>query len=190
MDEKFMSLSRMFTSADDVQHAVHELTEAGFPDGTIHVLDSSIPSLNAAMLEEMGVSKDHSKAYVAQIKHGATMLLVQAPLGSAGIATDILESISPNNSGEPQVRYEGWQWDDSTPVSSALRWPTLTKQSTPLSSFFGWPILSKALPKEKWFGMPLLLRDYNPMALMMGMNLISTKQFTISSWLGLPLLKK
>jgi hypothetical protein len=177
----------MFHSPDDASRAVSELMEAGFDDAFIHVIAHKA---SAAELVAQGILPLHAKAYAEDLANGGTLLLVAAPLGSAGIATGILESISPGNSGEPMVHYQGWTWDDSTPISSALRMPTLTKDPTPLSSFFGWPLLSHVGPKERWFGLPLLWKDGFAMPLWFGMPLILKQGKTLSAVFGWPTLIK
>jgi hypothetical protein len=183
-----MALSRLFYSPGDATRAVHDLVEVGFTEDFIHVVNTPVP---VASLIDLGISPAHAKIYAEDIANGGTLVLVKAPLGSAALATEILEAISPTNSGEPQVRWEGLTWDDSTAISSLFGWPSLLKDATPLSSYFGWPLLSSAGPKEKWFGLSLLATDFRPMSLMMGLGLLTKRDFMLSDLFGWPLkLKK
>jgi len=164
-----MSLSRMFTTEADAMATLARLTDAGFREDSVHVFGFGT---TAAKLEAHGVLKPRAALYAEQLAGGSTMLLVEAPLGSAALATDILEDGVLSNSGEPRAQHEGEIYDEQMPVSSALRMPLLLDNPTPLSSWLNWPLLSQVGPRESWFGLPLLLKDALPTSWLLGMPLV------------------
>jgi hypothetical protein len=189
--DKAMSVSSMFNSSADALAAASDLKKVGFRDRSLHVVSQMSGPVTPAALTKKGISPIRADAYAQSIEDGRTLVIVETPLGSAKLATQILDRHHPNNSGVSQVNYEGYIGDESTPVSSHLRLPLLLKNAFPFSSFFGLPLLLKDEPnKTTSFGFPLLMKQPFPFSSLFGLKMLTQSSTPFSDFFGLPTLSK
>jgi hypothetical protein len=154
------------------------------------------------------VWQNHAELYADMLGKGGGLVAVNAPFGTAVKAGDILDSHGPVHdliSSAP--RTPGFQWDEATPLSSALRMPvlshvrlpmetlmgvsSLTKGKAFLSNLFGMPLLSEGLTnRHSSMGMRLLSQSATPLSSALGMRTLSQNATPLSSMLGLAVLKR
>jgi hypothetical protein len=141
-----MAISRIFNSSEDARAAVSELVQEGFREAFITVAQAQ----------------------------GGTRVRVDTPLGTAAIATRVLERRRASDSSAPKLQYGDTAvayrapWPDTASsvvllnapalLSSILGMPTLVSGSAGLSSLFGLgSIVESAAPLSSLFGLPVLL---------------------------------
>ncbi len=177
-----MPITRIFNTADDAASAVAELRQFGY--GTV------------------GVS-------VAPGASG-TVVTADAPFGTAGRVTQILQRPRPGDtgvvnavdSGAVHTSTEHARLAKAAPLSSALDWPLLSRNPAPLSSLFGLPILSRrqrskttllsnrAAPLSALTQLPTLSRNAAPLSSLLGVKVLSQNPAPLSSLVNAPVLSK
>lgn len=222
------TISRLYSNPADAAAAVEELKEAGLGDDAIHTVAPAYSGGTegepaddeiVASIVQGGVPKAHAPTYAEGVGRGETLVSVRAPFGFATRATAILERFSPTETDLPDDGYEQPPRDPAAPLSSAWGWKVLSDNPTPLSSFLRWPTLStrRSPPRpdrdiavdtpapfskrigmevlsEKpailsaHFGWKLLLDDPTPLSSRFGWRLLSPDQKPPPTRLGLPLL--
>jgi hypothetical protein len=186
-----MSISSLFNTHATALEAVADLKEAGFLDSFVRVVSPQSSDVTAASLRAQGVASVRAESTANAIHGGRTLVIVETLLGTAKLATMVLNRHQPNNSGISEVRYEGYVADDSTWFSSLFGLPTLLSNPFPFSSWFGWPLLLKDNPEKTGsFGVPLLSKRQFPFSSALGLKLLSDNQSIFSGLFGIPQLSK
>lgn len=173
---------RMYATAQQAAVAVDKLRTWGFPADAISVVGpaaaSDTPQTIDKALMAAYVPGAETDPYIKGVLDGHSVVVVRAPFGLGGIATEYLISAGPVDSGlnsfEPLPA-----WDDAAPLSSALHIPVLTGRSaspysTPclltrnggtVGAALGLPELTDAgTPTTEGFGMPMLSDNPAPLS--------------------------
>jgi hypothetical protein len=186
-----MSISSLFNTHDAALAAAADLKDVGFQDNFVRIVSSHSSDVSAASLRAQGVSAARAESTAEAIHDGRTLVIVETLLGTAKLATVVLNRHQPNNSGISEVRYEGYSADESTWFSSLFGLPTLLSNPFPFSSWFGLPLLLKDNPeKTKSFGLALLSKSEFPFSGALGLKLLSDNQSIFSGLFGFPQLSK
>jgi hypothetical protein len=137
------------------------------------------------------ILKAHARILANEVQHGATLVTVHAPFGSAIAAIDTLERFKPIGSGVPEFTEPADVWDEATPLSSALGLTVLSRSTGPYHGFGGLPLLTRhQRATSETLGMPAVSRSRGPYSGLGGLPLLSGKATPLSSMLGLPTLTK
>jgi hypothetical protein len=148
-------ISQFFSTTEDARKAVSDLKEYGLRDAAVQIVDRSGGYVGPEGLVRKGLPKASAQSYAADVREGRTLLIVDAPYGGVGVATEIMERHAGAKGGS-EPTYESAVWEDAAPLSSALQLPVLSKSS--FSSFWGAPVLLKSKP-TKVLGLPLLSKS-------------------------------
>jgi hypothetical protein len=133
------------------------------------------------------IVRSEAAIYAQRVSQGASLVTVHAPFSGGKLAQTILDSNGPIDSGVPQPSFPGYLWDDSAPLSSALRWPLLSKIEHPFETFIGIPSL---LQTKHGSGAPVLPDDPAPFSAALGLPLLVDTPTPISSLFNFPVLLK
>jgi hypothetical protein len=186
-----MPLSRLFNTTADAIGAVDDLKLAGFSDDLIQVVAQGADYVSANSLLRKGIRSPNAEAAAAAVRAGATLLIIDAPLGSGAVAAQILEAPRPSDSGTPKAVYEGGSWSESTPVSSAFHIAVLSDNPSPLSDALSLPVLSKDQGANDWsLGAPTLVRNQNGPSRSLGFSTLTRNQRAPSKSLWFATLSK
>jgi hypothetical protein len=145
---------------------------------------------------------EHAAFYAEQLTEGNSLVVVSPPFGSSRKAIAILDDYNPlpishEPPPEPYVPFT----ERSTPLSSLLGLPVLSKTATPCSDFWGFDTLQEGTSHfSRWLsplapgfmfssliGMKLLSGNATPVSSMTGMSTQSSRLAGKSSSFGLPL---
>jgi len=185
-----MKLSRLYDNAADAAAAVAALKTAGFRAGDIETLTADAKGwISAETLVKHEVAKAHAETYAAALRAGKFLVVVNPLLGWAERATKALAAPRGAETAPAAVTFEGTQWDEAAPLSSALFLPVLAKNPTPFGSFWNVPTLAK----NTWFfsnlfNLPLLSREAAPLSKAIGLKTLSRNPSPLSTLLRLPVL--
>lgn len=106
------------------------------------------------------------------------------------LATNILDSHNPVDSGMPQTEPEKI-WDEATPLSCALMVPVLSDDPAPMSKIMGLsPLAGSSCSASEVIGLPLLSRSGPMPEGRWGFKFLSNNPAPLSSMLGLATLKR
>jgi hypothetical protein len=154
------------------------------------------------------VWQNHAELYADMLGKGGGLVAINAPFGTAVKAGEILDSYGPvHDPISAAPRTPGFQWDEATPLSSALRLPVLSHVKLPMeilmgmssltagkafiSNLIGLPILSEGLSqRHSSMGMRLLSQSATPLSSALGLRTLSQNATPLSSMLGLAVLKR
>ena len=190
------TISRLYASPSNAASVVSELKESGFDDTAIHVVaPSEIPPATEAGSDGMAgpvaaapvihapLPEAHAKAYAERVGRGETLVSVVAPFGYATTATTIMDRHDPAAIDLPDPGYEMPVRDPAAPLSSALGWRVLSHDPTPLSSLLRWPTLSarQAMPRKSDRE---LVDDPAPFSKKVGMEVLSPRPTPLSARFG------
>lgn len=171
----------VFSGAAPVQEAAGEGEAAPAPAGP------SVASLVQSMRDAF-ILDSHARVYADRVSKGGTLVCVHALFGKALQATKLLDKFSPIESGVPDARTDWVDWDERTPLSSALQFKTLTETKLPFETIWNVAsIISRPTLFSNWIGLPVLSRGTSFSSLL-GLSLLSRSSTPLSSQLGLPLL--
>lgn len=206
-------ITRLYATADEAKTVVGALRTEGFAKGDIEVLSNSAGTGSADLLPvilEKGVYKAAATIYAERVSHGASLLILRAPFGSATAARTVLEDFDSIDAGvkHPDAYQEAMptrkvEWGKNLPVllnSDVLTlsdglFPRAVLKNWSLSSLFGLPYLTSWMPTggsliegsttpfSTRLGLPLLTKRQTPYASLLG-------ESTISSRIGVPTLTK
>jgi hypothetical protein len=206
---------RVYASAAEAAKAAKDLTEQGFQ--YVSQFKSAggkgaaaTANRNALVdgLMKAHVWQNHAELYADMLGKGGGLVAVNAPFGTAVRVGEILDSHNPVEDPVSNApRTLGFQWDEATPLSSALRLPVLSSVKLPfevllgvssltegkafLSNLFGIPLLSTGLSqRHSSMGMRLLSDSATPLSSALGMRTLSQNATPLSSLLGLSVLKR
>lgn len=190
---------RMYSTAELAAEAVARLKDWGFADDVINLItptsghrSEATPGAGndpvlAALLAAY-VLKSDAKVYAEGVRRGRSLVVIRAPFGCGGIATDIMDGVGTVDSGVPVEVDRGRLWDESVPLSSALWLPVLVDGGPVFSAFWSLPTTTR---RGGTVGGALQIpevKDAGPMATSFGLPTLSRKATPFSSTFGLPLL--
>lgn len=204
------TIVRMYATKEAATGAVKALTDDGFSLYDIHTVfppegDTSEEQV-AAAIGRGHVDRGPARVYARGVMQGGSLVVVNAPFGTARDAIGHLKGFDPIDSGvaEPEtVRLP--EWDDAAPFSSAMMWPVLSKKATPFSDALGVPVLtagrhsmseslgwpevtSNPAPLSSAVGLPVLAGSAAPFSGATGLPTRSAKAAPFSEAVGLPVL--
>jgi hypothetical protein len=186
-------ISRMFATAEAARAAAAELAEEGFDD--VHVVNppSSADAPVSAIAAQIALGRVHmpdAKVYAEGVARGGSLVTVHAPFGSGMLATTVLESHGPIDSGMPAAEPPRL-WDEATPLSSALAMGVLLNDPAPASRVLGiQPLTGSDCSFSGSIGMPLLSDNPAPLSSLVGMSTLSRSGTPLSSLIGMPTLTR
>ncbi len=212
-----MPISRLFDTHVEAMTAVGELKEAGCRDERIHIVSPEAEGVSAPAIMTLGLSQALATQYAEGVAKGGTLLVVDAPFGTAAAVIEILHRGQPEAVAQVPATEFGTDWRSAAPLSAALGWKVLLDDPTPLSSKFGWSVLSgsqtpkaklsdnpaplssavgwatlssKAAPLSEALGWKTLLNDPAPLSAKFGWKTLSNDPAPLSSKLGWKTLSK
>lgn len=201
------TICRLYATKDEGMQAAAELKARGYSD--VHVFNGPEPVQAVAAEGEESVAPapagptvaslvqsmrdafildSHARIYAGRVSQGGTLVCVHALFGKALQATKLLDKFGPIESGVPDATTAWVEWDERTPLSSALQLKTLTETKLPFETMWNVAsVLSRPALFSNWFGLPVLSRDTS-FSKIFGLSLLSRNSTPLSSQLGLPLL--
>ncbi len=179
---------RMYASAQQASDAVQKLRGWGFTDSEITLVTptpgKSVDAV-ASIIMAGYVLKPQALVYASGVVAGHSVVIVRAPFGTGGNATEILDEFAPIDPGLPLAEDPALLWNEATPFSSALWIPVRSNNPTPFSNFFSLPVLTHS----KRSGSLSISSSSKPTTAGLGLPLLSSKATPFSSLFGLPTLK-
>ena len=185
-------IPRLFSSSTNAAAAVKDVLDYRFGENEVFTIEGAAGSSRedlVAQIAQAGIAKQHVAAYADKVQGGSTLIVVQAPFGSARKATVLLDRHQPLPAVvAPPLAPARMSYDKATPVSSIFQWKTLISDPTPLSSFFRWAVLSpfslsrsrgfseltdNVAPLSKALNWPLLTENVAPLSQKMKWGLLS-----------------
>jgi hypothetical protein len=182
-----MAITRLFSSADDADAAAAELVAEGFRSENIEIFSAGVSTFT---LTSAGILSSNAPVYLAALANGARLVLVNAPMGTAGAAMEILGKKRPADQGDVSPTYEANLWDENAPLSSILRIPAVIDMPAIFSFWWNIPTLSDDRPavQETSFGLPMISKNPTPLSGIFGLKLLAKNPAILSSTIGLPTL--
>ncbi len=201
------TIARLYESRETATEAAEELRHFGFSDSRIHVISNDNeagPGSGDAVLARLRsaeIPRANARAYAEGVRQGGTLVMVQAPYGTAGTASTILERFNPTRTTvpEPQALPER---DVAAPFSAWMRWRVLLPNNpTPLSDRLGLKVLSdkqnpnipvfrEPAPFSRLFGWRLLTDNPAPLSTRMGWRLLLDDPTPLSRRYRWPVLRR
>jgi hypothetical protein len=134
---------RLYDTAQKSADAIAKLRKEGLPADLITLVAPAGQSKDAivAAIAAGYVLKSEAVAYAESVAKGESVVIVRAPFGKAGIVTKLLDKFGPSASPVKTAPDYALLWDESAPISSALRIPTLS--SGLFSTFWTLPVLTR-----------------------------------------------
>lgn len=185
-----MSISSLFNTHDAAVAAAADLKASGFPETFVRIVGPQSAGVSADFLAEHGVNPVRAQSTAEAVQNGRSLVIVETPLGTAKLATFVLNSHQQSNSGVSEVRYEGFVADEKFFFSSRFSLPLLLRNPFPFSSWLGLPLLSRRSQKSGSFGLPFLSKNAFPFSSLFGLKLLSNNQSIFSGLFGFPQLSK
>ena len=186
-------ITRMFATADAARAAAAELAEEGFDDVHVVTPPSNPEAPVSAIAAQIALGRvllADAKIYAEGVAKGGSLVTVHAPFGSGMLATSVLESHGPIDSGMPAAEPPR-MWDEATPLSSAFAMDVLLHDATPASRIIGIaPLMGSGCSLSGAIGMPLLSDDPTPLSSLVGMSTLSRNSTPLSSLIGMPTLTR
>jgi len=149
------------------------------------------------------VLRSDAKVYAEGIESGRSLVAVSAPFGYGLLATRVLDSFGPVDTGIQLPERRSLAWDEAAPLSSALQLRTvLRNRPAPFSSVVGLPTTASGLSALAslfgglassdfaLFGRSALSENPAPLSSMFGLRTISKRTGPLVSRFGLPLLSQ
>ena len=182
-----MAITRLFSSADDADAAAAELVAEGFRSANIEIYSNGV---SAFTLTSAGILSSNAPVYLAALAKGARLVLVHAPMGTAGAAMEILGKRRASDHDDVSANYEANLWDENAPLSSILRIPAVIDMPAIFSFWWNIPTLSDDRPavQETSFGLPMISKNPTPLSGIFGLKLLAKNPAIFSSMIGLPTL--
>ena len=184
-------ITRIYAGADKAASAVKEVKALGYGDSEVFVTNPSAGAAKAdvaASLAQAGLGKAEADGVADEVLKGRSVVIVHAAFGGGAKATAALDKFAPiaapaTTISAPAVKakttFSGPKaqidWNDATPLSTWMNWPTLLNSPTPLSDYFKFSVLSDwtftkvelsddPAPLSKKFGWELLKDDPTPLS--------------------------
>jgi hypothetical protein len=204
-----VTVTRIYDSPEKAQKAADELKKFT-SESQIHVVNPGGQNTEAT-LAATGMSVGSAKAYAEAVDRGRSVVTVAPMFGSAGRATEVLDSVGPVDTHitdvpdtverRPRLRAGGTGSatvaDPAAPRSSKFGWEVrATDNPTPLSDKAGWKVLAPNNPtplsdKLGWRvlsdnqdGKASLVHDPAPLSRKLGWRLLSRDATPASNKFG------
>jgi hypothetical protein len=183
-------ITRLYANAADAEAAVASLKAQRYGDKEIFVVGppangkASVESL-AATIAQAAILKSDAAILAKGVAKGGTLVILHAAFGSGSKAASLLDGHNPIPSGLAAPAQAVQQYNDATPLSSALNWPTLLNNPTPFATFFSFPTLSD--PDHLYSSKPeaiLSLNDPTPLSDRLGKAVLSDSATPLSDKFG------
>jgi hypothetical protein len=171
-----VTVTRIYDSQEKAQKAADELKK--FTTASqVHVVNPG--GQDAASLEgtlaATGMSAGSARLYAEAVGRGRSVVTVAPMFGSAGRATEVLDSAGPVDTHITDVPDTAERRPRAQ--AGATGSVTVADPAAPLSSKFGWEVLSdKPTPLSTKFGWRLLSDDPTPLSSKLGWRLLSENQ--------------
>jgi hypothetical protein len=202
---------RMYETQKKARDAAGKLRKGGFHDDSILLMtppkgEAVAPGALEGAVTAGFVPANQASVYAEGLQNGRSLVAVRAPFGSGQVATNILESCGPVETGLERPAEPEIPWiDDAMPFSAALRFGAIwSGQAAPFSRLLGIPTQSRArtfedkypeLTNPDWtfsskIGFDLLSHKPSPASVLFGVKSL-LDQPTGPTWtrsFGLPLL--
>lgn len=189
-------ISQMYAAPDQAKMAFDELKAKGYQNvflfDTPRAVDGQGTGLSRAetieAIAKAYVIKSHAAVYADKLATAGGLVIVHAPFGTAKLATALLKSHDPIDSGVPDPEFPSYAWDPATPFSSAFQLPVLSKTARPFEAVCGVPSLLHKVTYLSVF--PLLTSRRTPFSSAFGLPTLTSSSTPFSSLLGMaPLMK-
>jgi hypothetical protein len=142
----------------------------------------------AGALRGAGIPASHVAHYAGAVRNGATLVSVQAPFGTGGIAEELLDSGDPVVPEHSPFHTPLLPSNLAAPLSSALGLPTVTAHGRTTSEAIGLPTVSReGRATSEAVGIPTLA---SPDHFTFGTPRVSHNPAPFSSLFGLPVLTR
>jgi hypothetical protein len=134
---------RLFDTAQKSADAIARLRKEGLAADLITLVAPSGQNKDAivAAITAGYVLKSEAVVYAESVAKGDSLVIVRAPFGRAGLVTKIIDKFGPSASPVTTSPEYSLLWDESAPLSSALRIPTLS--SGFFSTFWTLPVITR-----------------------------------------------
>ncbi len=134
---------RLYETAQKSADALAKLRKEGLPADLITLVAPGGQSKDAivAAITAGYVLKSEAVVYAESVARGASLVIVRAPFGKGGPVTKILDRFGPSASPVEAAPEYSLLWDESAPISSALRIPTLSNGL--FSTFWTLPVITR-----------------------------------------------
>ena len=177
------AIVRLFESAARADEGIKRLKTWGFEDAVISKVGSAgSEEATAAAIAAASVLKSHARVYAQGVARGGTLVVVRAPFGTSVIAGQLLDAAGTIDAGTVPGEPRGPSWEDAAPLSSAFRWPVISKRG---DNFLSPVLLTKGGQTTcSSLGLPELSSGEPTTG---GDSLISRNPTPLSSLLKLPL---
>ncbi len=189
------TISRLYKNEEDARKAWDELKRRGFADSFLFTPpppadETAAPAAPGHLLEDMlkaQILRSEAAAYAQHVSQGASLVTVHAPFTGGKRATYILERHGPGDYGIEQPTFPTYMWDETAPLSSALRWPLLAKTKLPFETISGIPSLIRT---NHGSGVAARPDTPAPLSAALGLPVLSSDPTPLSSLVQLPVLLK
>jgi hypothetical protein len=193
------TITRMYSSPQQAMSAEATLREQGFGDDHIRLVvyhgghpagSNSADSIESvtAQIAAGNVRKAHAAIYAQGVIRGGSLLTVHAPFGTALLATEILDSFDPVESGISSQPTPVRPWDEAAPISSALRIGVRLDHPALFSVFWNLPVLlDQAASLSVALGIPVLVAGTASLSKAIGLPALASR-FSVSQAIGIPAL--
>jgi hypothetical protein len=191
----------MYANPQTATAATEALKAAGFDEretflvayGGGHGRESNSPDTNldavTADIMAAHVLKAHARIYAEGVSRGGSLVVVHAIFGQGALATRILDSFDPIDSGLAQPRETLRAWDEATPLSSMLGLDVLLDQPTPFSAFWNLPVLADKMEYiSRTLHIPMLANHAASLSRTIGLPTLIRHSGSWSEKFGLPVL--
>jgi hypothetical protein len=133
---------------------------------------------------------EHAPFYLSNMQPGQQLLVVEAPLGMTIKAKTIMAEHGAlgitHEPPEPEPTPYRSFWNQPAPLSAALGWDVLSRNSETYSEFWGIPVLSKKRFSFLGRWLPTLTSPRFALSSVFGIGLLSNNATPLSSMLGMP----
>lgn len=190
------TISRLYANEENARKAWDELKSRGF--GYSHIFtpppssgeDATVPASADRLLDQMMrayIVKSEAAIYARRVSEGASLVSVHAPFSGGLKATRILNRHQPIDSGVPEPTFPSYEWNEATPLSSALCLPLLAKNELPFETITGIP---SVISMRYGSGAPVRPDDPAPFSSALKMPLLTQNPAPLSSFFKFPVLIK
>jgi hypothetical protein len=191
----------MYATPQIAAAAVDKLKANGFHERDValvaysggHDRASNLPATNVdaltAEIMAARIPKAHARVYAEGVSRGGSLVTVHAMFGRGALATHILDSFDPIESGVAEPTFPMGAWDDAAPVSSALQMGVLWNQPAPFSAFWNIPVLAdKAASLSNTLHIPMLANHAASLSRTVGLPTLIPHTGSWSEKVGIPVL--
>ena len=195
------TIARIYAKPQIASEAVEALKANGFDHPDVALVaysaeherhsnqpDTAVDQLTAQIMAAR-VLKAHARIYADRVSRGGSLVVVHAIFGRGALATRILDSFDPVDSGVAESHSSARPWDEAAPVSSALHVGVRLDQPTPFSAFWNLPVLiDGAASLSRLFHIPTLANHATSLSGAIGLPTLVSNNGSWSERMGIPVL--